>query len=59
MGQLLYFVYMLQAERLNEYVTDLLLLSITLLGESNSSNEMGGKRFSKWLLVSDPSLLCI
>ena len=43
MGQLLHFVYMLQAERLNEYVTYLLLLSITLLGESNSSTEKGGK----------------
>ena len=42
MGQLLNFVFMLQDERLNEYVTYLLLLSITLLGESNSSTEMGG-----------------
>ena len=43
MGELLHFVYMLQAERLNEYVTYLLLLSITLLGESNSSTEKGRK----------------
>ena len=40
--QSLHFVYMLQAERLNQYVTYLLLI-ITLLGESNSSTEKGAK----------------
>ena len=43
MGQLLHFVYILQAERLNYNVTYLLLLSITLLRESNATTEMGGK----------------
>ena len=46
MGQLLhFFMYMLQAERLNYYLTYSLLLSIALPGESNPSTKMGGKRF--------------
>ena len=49
--------YILQAIRLNKYVTYLLLLSIALLGDSNSSTEMGGKCLFN-VLVSDPSLLC-
>ena len=48
----------LLAERLNVYVTYLLLSSITLLGEPNTSTEMGGKCFYSFLLVSDLSLLC-
>ena len=37
MGHLLHLVYFLQAKRLNKYVTYLPLLSMTLLGVSNSS----------------------
>ena len=44
MAQLLCIVYMLQAEKLNEYLSYLLLLSITLL-ESNSSTEIGESAF--------------
>ena len=60
MGELLYFVYILQTKILNEYVTYLLPLRrpITMLGDSNSSIEMGGKCFYNFLLVSELSLLC-
>ena len=49
LGQLLHLVYMQKTKRINEYVTYLLLLGITLLGESNSSTEKGGKYFNMML----------